>query len=129
MCAPGGARALEEAAEPADLSRILKLEVPIIVRLAERTMKVSEVLDIAPGRIIELPKDADAELDLLVNNRPIGTGSAVKIGENFGVRIAFIGDLQQRVEAMSDAPKETDSEADEAAELAAQFLAGQAEAA
>ena len=38
--------------------------------------------------------------NLLVNNKPIGSGNAVKVGENFGIRINFIGDLKDRILAM-----------------------------
>lgn len=80
--------------------RILKIEVPVIVQLAERTMSVEEVLRFVPGTIIELPKDSDDDLDLMINNQTIGTGNAVKVGENFGLRINFIGDAKERLDAI-----------------------------
>lgn len=78
---------------------VLKLEVPIIVRLAERQMTVADVVGLAPGALIELPKSAEAELDLMVNNKVIGLGTAAKVGENFGIRISFIGNVRSRLEA------------------------------
>lgn len=83
-----------------DVTAILRLEVPVIVRLGERTMTVTEVLGLVPGAIIELSKSADEELDLLINNKQIGTGSAVKVVENFGIRINYIGDVRQRINAL-----------------------------
>jgi flagellar motor switch protein FliN/FliY len=110
------------------IDRILKLEVPIVVRLAERTMRLGEVVKLTPGAIIELPKLAEEELDLLVNNKPIGTGTAVKVAENFGIRISAVGDARERAEAMAagaaEAPQESDADA-EAAALAEQLLSGQ----
>lgn len=85
---------------PADLQAIKKLEVPIIVQLAERSMTVGAVVSLAPGAIIELPKFAEEELDLLVNNKRIGAGVAVKVGENFGIRISYIGNVRERIKAM-----------------------------
>lgn len=82
-------------------TRILKLEVPVVVRVAERQMRMEEVLALSPGSIVELNKRADDELDLLVNNKQIGTGTAVKVGENFGLRVSFIGDVRARIEAMA----------------------------
>jgi len=84
-----------------DLRSILSLEVPIIVLLGERQMKTSEVVSLVPGAIIEIPKNAEDELALQVNNKPIGTGQAVKVGENFGLRITFIGDLRARIDALA----------------------------
>lgn len=74
-----------------NLAQVLQLEVPLIVRLAQRPMRVSEVTALAPGAIIELPKFADEDLEVLVNNTLIGTGQAVKVGENFGVRFTYLG--------------------------------------
>jgi flagellar motor switch protein FliN/FliY len=85
---------------PSDLRPILRLEVPVIVVLGWKSMPVREVTALSPGSIIELPKKADEELELMINNKAIGTGTAVKVGENFGVRITYIGDLRQRVTAM-----------------------------
>lgn len=85
---------------PADLKAILKLEVPVVVQIAQRQMPLLEVINLTPGAIIELPKTAEEELEILVNNKAIGTGRAVKVGENFGLRVSFVGDLAQRVRAL-----------------------------
>lgn len=84
----------------ADISPILKLEVPVIVVLASRRMPLREVVALTAGAILELPKKAEEELEILVNNKVIGTGKAVKVGENFGIRLSFVGDLRDRVSAM-----------------------------
>jgi len=54
-------------------------------------MTVSQVMRLAPGTIMELPKSSEAKLDLLANNKVIGRGNAVKVGENFGLEITEIG--------------------------------------
>ncbi|MEM1166165.1 MAG: FliM/FliN family flagellar motor switch protein [Planctomycetota bacterium] len=113
------------------LSQILNLEVPVIVRLAERDLPLSEVLAMVQGMIIELPKSAGDELELMINNKPIGTGTAVKVGENFGIRLSFLGDVRERIEALGNqAPKSDDDDVDFEGELdtdvlAEQMLAGQ----
>lgn len=85
---------------PADLNSILRLEVPLIVVIASRDLPVKEVMNLVPGAIIELPKLADEELEILVNNKPIGVGAAVKVGENFGIRVTYVGDLRHRIKAL-----------------------------
>ena len=87
---------------PANIKAILQLEVPLIVQIAMRMMTVDAVTSLAPGAIIELPKPADDELELLVNNKPIGAGTAVKVGENYGLRVTYIGDLEERIAAMAN---------------------------
>ncbi len=93
---------------PSDIKAILQLEVPLIVQIAMRIMTVEEVTSLVPGAIIELPKPADDELELLVNNKPIGTGTAVKVGENYGLRVTYIGDLHDRIAAMATGQTETE---------------------
>ena len=63
----------------ANVESILKLEVPLIVQIAQRSMPVKEVLSVVPGSIIELPKPADADLEILVNNKQIGTVAVLRI--------------------------------------------------
>ncbi|MHC4140496.1 MAG: FliM/FliN family flagellar motor switch protein [Planctomycetota bacterium] len=85
---------------PAGIDSILALEVPVIVQIAERMMPVEDVVSMTPGAIIELPKSSNEDLEILVNNKIIGMGTAVKVGENFGVRVSYIGDLSHRLSAM-----------------------------
>lgn len=87
-----------------DLQAILRLTVPVIVQIGERKLPMDDVLALGPGAILELNKYSDDELDLLVNNKRIGTGQAVKVGENFGIRITHIGTQRQRVQAMGSTP-------------------------
>ncbi len=84
----------------ADLGRVLKLEAPIIVLLGERQMTVKQVIALAPGAIIELPKGIEEELEMRVNNKAIGTGVAVKVGENFGIKLTYLGDVLSRIAAL-----------------------------
>lgn len=85
----------------ANLDAIMKLEVPVIVCLGERELSLKEVLALVPGSIVEIPKPADDELDLLINDRRIGVGIAVKVGENFGIRITAIGSAERIAEAIA----------------------------
>ncbi len=85
----------------AGLDSILNLEVPVIVRLGERTMTLRDVMALVPGSIIEIPKLADDELDLLINNERVGVGTAVKVGENFGLRLTAVGPPDRLAEAIN----------------------------
>jgi flagellar motor switch protein FliN len=107
---------------PSNLEQILKLDVPVMVRLAERQLPLGEVLRLVPGAIVELDKDSDRELDLMVNNRAIASGTAVKVGENFGIRLTYMGDPKKRDETATTDEQHDD---DEAARLADAILSGQ----
>ncbi|MHB1156494.1 MAG: FliM/FliN family flagellar motor switch protein [Phycisphaerales bacterium] len=83
-----------------DPQAILQLQVPVIVRLAHRPMSLHSVLALGPGALLELPKPADEALELMVNNKLIGQGHAVKVGENFGLKITSIGSQEARIRAL-----------------------------
>lgn len=84
------------------IERILKLKVPVIVQLAERSMDLSTIVNMSTGAILEFEKPSDAELSLMINNKRIGQGHAVKVGENFGLRINGIGSVRERIEALGN---------------------------
>ena len=84
------------------MDRILRLQVPVIVKLAERKLSMSEVLRLGVGAIIEFSKASDEPLELLINNKAIGLGEAVKVGENFGLRITQVGDVKSVIRSMGD---------------------------
>lgn len=83
-----------------DVTRILGLSVTPTVCLAEREMTIESILEITIGTIIEFDVSFDAELSLRIGNHPIGSGQAVKIGENFGMRVTKIEALDERIHAM-----------------------------
>ena len=87
------------SAEP-DVDRILKLQVPLIVKLAERRLPLADVLHLGVGSVLEFAKPSGEPLTLLVNNKPIATGEAVKVGENFGLRLTHVGDPKQIIQSL-----------------------------
>lgn len=109
------------------IEQILRLCVPIVVRLGERTMKLSEILALVPGSIIELSKNSEEELELLVNNQTVAAGSAVKVGENFGIKLSSVGPQARRVAALGARPLTTvgNDDAVDAEKLAESMLSGQ----
>ena len=84
-----------------DLDTILKLKVPFIVTVGARRISLETVLGFGPGSIVELTKSADEPLEILINNKEVGTGEAIKVGENFGVRITKMLSPKKRVEALA----------------------------
>jgi flagellar motor switch protein FliN len=98
----GTPAAVVVAAEPRSdvLGRIMRIEVPVIVKLAECKMPLARIVALNTGAIIEFEKPADAPLDLMINNKCIGLGQAVKVGENFGLRITQVGTLREKIEAL-----------------------------
>jgi flagellar motor switch protein FliN/FliY len=93
---------VRQGTPPEELHRILKMQVPVIVKLAERRLQLSEIMRLGAGAIIEFSKRSDEPLELLVNNKAIAAGETVKVGENFGLRITQVGDLKSTIQSLSN---------------------------
>ena len=86
-----------------NLKSIMRIEVPLVVVLGERNLDMSGVRQWVPGSIVELPINAEEDLEVRINNRRIASGSAVKLGENFGIRLTTTLGQTERIEAMGPA--------------------------
>jgi flagellar motor switch protein FliN/FliY len=84
-----------------EVDRILGLTVPCSVILAQRDMSIQSILGITGGTIIEFNVPFDADLTLYIANRPIARGKAIKVGENFGLRIDKIDTIEHRIDALA----------------------------
>lgn len=83
------------------VARLVGLSIPISVVLADRELSVDAILEISVGTILEFDKKFDAELILNAAGQRIGAGYAVKVGENFGLRISRLDPIAQRVDALA----------------------------
>jgi flagellar motor switch protein FliN/FliY len=70
---------------------LMHLPLTASVVLAEKTLKMRDVLALRPGEVLEFPRRADDPLELRVSGRALAEGSAVKIGDRFGLRIGSMG--------------------------------------
>ena len=76
------------SAESIGLIKDVPLEVT--VELGRTSKSISDILEFAPGTIIELDKIAGEPIDILVNGKFVAKGEVVVIEESFGVRIMEI---------------------------------------
>lgn len=77
---------------PGDENIGLIRDVPldVTVELGRTKKSIAEILDFAPGTIIELDKIAGEPIDVLVNGKFVARGEVVVIEESFGVRVTEI---------------------------------------
>ena len=69
--------------ENIDLIKDVPLEVTVELGRTRKT--ITEILDFAPGTIIELEKIAGEPIDVLVNGKYVAKGEVVVIEESFGI--------------------------------------------
>lgn len=87
----------QREASPDELERILDLPLEITVELGRRRMRISEMLGISVGSVVELDIAAGAPLSIYANRVLVAQGEAVIVGERYGVRITEIVSPQERV--------------------------------
>jgi flagellar motor switch/type III secretory pathway protein FliN len=69
---------------------LLKIKTPVRVTLAATKLPVRQIVELAPGSLIQFPKSCEESLDLEVGQQVIARGEAVKVGEKFGLRITHM---------------------------------------
>ncbi len=97
MMVPGEEEYEELEMDPRDLERVLDVRIQLAVELGRRRVRISEVLALGPGSVIEFPKSADEPLDVLVNDQLVARGEAVVIGERYGIRITEVVSPNERL--------------------------------
>lgn len=66
------------------------VDMEVTVEIGRARLTVRELLDLAPGAVLELDRAAGSPADLLVNGRLIARGEVVVVDEDFGLRITEI---------------------------------------
>jgi flagellar motor switch protein FliN/FliY len=78
------------AYQPENIDLIMDVPLEVTVELGRTSKSISEILDFAPGTIIELNRIAGEPIDVLVNGKFVAKGEVVVIEESFGIRITEI---------------------------------------
>lgn len=73
-----------------NIDLIIDVPLEVTVELGRVSKSIKDILDFAPGTIVELNKIAGEAVDVLVNGKYVAKGEVVVIEENFGVRITEI---------------------------------------
>ncbi len=77
-------------ADPAALSMLNDLTMPVAIELGRTRMSVQEILALGRGSVIQLDRLAGEPVDVFVGDRRVAEGEVVVVGEQFGVRITRI---------------------------------------
>jgi len=78
------------SADDENLDLLMNVSLAVTAELGRCTMRVSDVLKIGRGSIVELDRLAGAPIDVLVNARLIARGEVVAIDDRFGVRVTEV---------------------------------------
>ncbi|MEA1975018.1 MAG: flagellar motor switch phosphatase FliY [Bacillota bacterium] len=73
-----------------DIELIKEVPLEITVELGRTNKKISEILEVGEGTVIELNSVVGDALNILANGKVIAKGEVVVVDENYGVRITDI---------------------------------------
>lgn len=85
----------QQMVPPENIDLLMDVPLEVTVELGRTSKSIKEILDFAPGTIIELNRLAGEPIDVLVNGKFVAKGEVVVMEEAFGVRVTEITKQRQ----------------------------------
>jgi flagellar motor switch protein FliN/FliY len=76
--------------DPINLKLVMDVELNVSLRFGQRQLPLREVLELTSGSVIELDRQVDDPVELLLDGKVIARGEAVIVDGNYGLRITEI---------------------------------------
>ncbi|MFC1584372.1 flagellar motor switch protein FliN [Fibrobacterota bacterium] len=83
-----------------DIEQLQDVHLTIRLILGQTRMKVRELLEMKPGKVVDLNRLAGETVDIVINNKVIAKGEVVVIDDNFGVRLVTLLSPEERLKQM-----------------------------
>ena len=93
------APAVAKAADNLDL--ILGIEMPLTVRFGEAVLTLDALGHLAPGSLVELSRQPDDPVEILINGRLVARGQVVVVSGNYGVRVTEVASALDRLSTLN----------------------------
>lgn len=92
---------LDSASAEPMTSRNFRLLADIPVRMSVEVgstqLKLAQVMDLAEGSVVELDRQADELLDIMVNGTLVARGEVVTVNGRYGIRVVEIASAETRM--------------------------------
>ncbi len=73
-----------------NLGLVMDVELDVTLRFGQRQLSLREVMDLTSGSVVELDREVDEPVELLLDGRVIARGEAVIVDGNYGVRVTEV---------------------------------------
>jgi flagellar motor switch protein FliN/FliY len=77
-------------AEAANLDLVMDVELNVTLRFGQRQLALREVLELTSGSVVELDRQVDEPIELILDGRVVARGEAVIIDGNYGMRVTQV---------------------------------------
>jgi flagellar motor switch protein FliN/FliY len=75
---------------PLNLKLVMDVELNVTLRFGQRQLALREVLELTSGSVIELDRQVEEPVELLLEGKVIARGEAVVIDGNYGLRVTEV---------------------------------------
>ena len=79
-----------KSGDPLGLAQILDVPVRLTVEVGRTRMTLAELIQLTPGSLVTLDREAHEPADILVNGKVVARGEVVTIDKTYGVRITSV---------------------------------------
>ena len=76
--------------EQLNLQLVMDVELNVTLRFGQRQLALREVLELTSGSVIELDRQVEEPVELLLEGKVIARGEAVVIDGNYGLRVTEV---------------------------------------
>ncbi|MGC2401897.1 MAG: flagellar motor switch protein FliN [Acidobacteriaceae bacterium] len=76
--------------EAKNLDLVMEVELNVTLRFGQRQLTLREVLELTSGSVIELDRQVEEPVELLLEGKVIARGEAVVIDGNYGLRVTEV---------------------------------------
>jgi flagellar motor switch protein FliN/FliY len=76
--------------DPTNLKLVMDVELNMSLRFGQRQLPLRDVLELAAGSVIELDRQVDDPVELLLDGKVIARGEAVIVDGNYGLRVTEV---------------------------------------
>ena len=93
----GGPSDTASADKQIDSNLLKSIPVTISVEVGRAVLKLSDLLRLAQGSVVELDRIAGEPIDLLDNNTVVGQGEVVLVNDRYGIRLTRVVTAAERL--------------------------------
>jgi len=86
--------AVKAISEQKNLDLVMDVELNVTLRFGQRQLTLREVLELTSGSVVELDREVDEPVELILDGKVIARGEAVVIDGNYGLRVT---EVSQRI--------------------------------
>ena len=73
------------------------IPVRLSVEVGSTSLRLAEIMDLSEGSIVELDRQSDDLLDIMVNGALIAKGEVVTVNGRYGIRVVEVANTEARL--------------------------------